>query len=104
MDRWFSTGKEIRAIRGDILVVDRRMALASTSGRRTVSNLLLQIKTEHKIQRARKHYMRDGFYLADEPVVSATMLEEAVAGMVAVRDEEYDTGVSPTDSTSRRSA
>jgi ectoine hydroxylase-related dioxygenase (phytanoyl-CoA dioxygenase family) len=41
--------------------------------------------------------MRDGFYLADELVVSATILEKAVDGMDAVRDGEYDTGVPPTE-------
>ena len=43
----------------------------------------------------RERYRRDGFYVCPEPVLPGDMVEQAVAGMDAVRAGEYDTGRPP---------
>ena len=46
----------------------------------------------------RERYRRDGFYVCPEPVLPGDMVEQAVAGMDAVRAGEYDTGRPPRPS------
>ena len=46
----------------------------------------------------RERYRRDGFYICPEPVIPGDVVEQAVAGMDAVRAGEYDTGRPPRPS------
>ena len=46
----------------------------------------------------RTRFEADGFYIVDQPVLSARQIEAGVAGMDAVRSGVYDTGVPPRPS------
>lgn len=43
-------------------------------------------------------YQRDGFYIHPEPVLEANLIQRATAGMDAIREGEYETGVPPQPS------
>lgn len=47
---------------------------------------------------ASAQYTKDGFYLANEPILSGDIVERATAGMDAVRAGNYDTGTAPPKS------
>ena len=51
--------------------------------------------TVDQVVAAHERYRRDGFCLCPEPVLPAHVVEQAVAGMDALRAGEYDTGRPP---------
>lgn len=48
-------------------------------------------------ENARRQYDRDGFYLASQPIIPHDVLASAVAGMEAVKNGDFDTGVPPSN-------
>jgi hypothetical protein len=57
-----------------------------------------QPMTVDQVVAAHERYRRDGFCLCPEPVLPAHVVEQAVAGMDALRAGEYDTGRPPRPS------
>jgi ectoine hydroxylase-related dioxygenase (phytanoyl-CoA dioxygenase family) len=52
---------------------------------------------DFKLQQAREQYLADGYYISEGSIVPTPILEKAIAGMCAVRDGEFDTGIAVVD-------